>query len=84
MEKIDCEKLKQNRDDALTQLVMVQIEAKENTAKKGVFGFFSKAPQAEATEAEITPERQEILDRLAAAQKKYDEAKKIYEENCKK
>ena len=40
MGNVDCEKLKQNRDDAYTQLVLVQIESKDNSAKKGILGIF--------------------------------------------
>jgi hypothetical protein len=84
MNTVDCEKLKQLRDDAYTQLVMVQIEAKENSAKKGIFGVFSG--KGKSDDAETNPPStadQDIEGRLAAAKKKYDEAKQNYENNCK-
>lgn len=84
MEQIDCEKLKQNRDDAYTQLVLVQIESKESSAKKGIFGFFNKDSKPDETASEIKPEDKDIQERLVAAQNKYNEAKRIYEENCGK
>jgi len=80
----DCEKLKQNRDDAYTQLVLVQIEAKDNSTKNGILGFFKKSPNSTAAKPERTEDQKDIQDRLEAAQKKYEEAKRIYEENCKK
>jgi hypothetical protein len=80
----DCEKLKQLRDDAYTQLVMVQIEAKENSAKKGIFGMFSGSGKSKDANADpVTPAEQDIQDRLAAAKKKYEEAKLNYEKSCK-
>jgi hypothetical protein len=84
MSTVDCEKLKQLRDDSYTQLVMVQIEAKENSAKKGIFGMFSgKAKSDDAKTDPQSPADQDIEDRLAAAKKKYDEARQNYEKNCK-
>ena len=80
----DCEKLKQNRDDAYTQLVLVQIEAKDNSAKNGILGFFKKSPRSKDEKPEQIEKENDIQDRLEAAQKKYEEAKRIFEENCKK
>jgi len=80
----DCEKLKQNRDDAYTQLVLVQIEAKDNSAKNGILGFFKKSPSSKDEKPEQIEKENDIQDRLEAAQKKYEEAKRIFEENCKK
>ena len=85
MTTTDCEKLKQNRDDAYTQLVLVQIEAKENSSKKGIFGLFKKPKEGASPEKmEPSAEELDLNKRLAAAQKKYEDAKKIYEKNCKK
>lgn len=84
MGNVDCEKLKQNRDDAYTQLVLVQIESKDNSAKKGILGFFNKKPDtSQAENMEPTAEAKDIQDRLEKAKSKYEEAKHIYEENCK-
>lgn len=84
MGNVDCEKLKQNRDDAYTQLVLVQIESKDNSAKKGILGFFNKKPDTSPTEnLEPTAEAKDIQDRLEKAKSKYEEAKRIYDENCK-
>jgi len=85
MSEIDCEKLKQIRDDAYTQLVLVQIEAKDQSARKGFFGFFNKPKSLEdLKDAPLTPEQQEIQTRLESAKIKYEEAKKNYELNCMK
>ena len=85
MSEIDCEKLKQIRDDAYTQLVLVQIEAKDQSARKGFLGFFNKPKSPEdSKDAPLTPEQQEIQTRLEAAKIKYEEAKKNYEQNCMK
>jgi hypothetical protein len=84
MGNVDCEKLKQNRDDAYTQLVLVQIESKDNAAKKGILGLFNKKSDTSQTDNnEPTTEGKEIQDRLEKAKSKYEEAKRIYEENCK-
>ncbi len=85
MSEIDCERLKQIRDDAYTQLVLVQIEAKDQSARKGFLGIFKK-PQSSDDSEEInqTPEQKDIQIRLEAAKKKYEEAKENYEKNCKK
>lgn len=85
MGNADCEKLKQNRDDAYTQLVLVQIELKDNSAKKGILGFFNKKPDTSQAESmEPTAATKDIQERLEKAKRKYEEAKNIYEENCKR
>ncbi len=84
MSDIDCEKLKQIRDDAYTQLVLVQIEAKDQSARKGFLGLFGKSKSSEdPKDAALSPEQQEIQTRLEAAKIKYEEAKKNFEQNCK-
>ena len=50
MGEIDCEHLKQIRDDAYTQLVLVQIEAKDQSARKGFLGIFSKPQKSDDPE----------------------------------
>ena len=78
MSEIDCEKLKQIRDDAYTQLVLVQIEAKDQSARKGFLGFFNKPKSPEdSKDVTLSPEQQEIQARLETAKIKYEEAKKI-------
>jgi hypothetical protein len=84
MTSVDCEKLKQLRDDAYTQVVLVQIEAKDQSARKGFLGIFKSSEKDAKTKGESSSaEDQDIQARLEAANKKYQDAKENYEKNCK-
>lgn len=84
METTDCEKLKQGRDDAYTQLVLVKIEAKDFSARKGFLGIFGSGKKTQENPGELAEKEKDIQERLAAAQKRYEDAKRAYEESCKK
>ncbi len=49
MTSVDCERLKQIRDDAYTQLVLVQIEAKDQSTRKGFLGIFKSSEKKAET-----------------------------------